>query len=92
MLYRNYRDKLKKREDKGPVLSDLRESGSIEQDADIVIFLHSEDYYNRDKSSSTGEMKISIAKNRQGVSGIEMNFLFEAKRSRFSSIADRDPQ
>lgn len=83
---------VEKREDKGPVLSDLRESGSIEQDADIVIFLHSEDYYNRDKSSSTGEMKISIAKNRQGVSGIEMNFLFEAKRSRFSSIADRDPQ
>ncbi len=83
---------VEKREDKGPVLSDLRESGSIEQDADIVIFLHSEDYYNRDKSSSTGEMIISIAKNRQGVSGIEMNFLFEAKRSRFSSIADRDPQ
>ncbi|MBU1141903.1 MAG: replicative DNA helicase, partial [Firmicutes bacterium] len=61
---------VEKREDKRPVLADLRESGSIEQDADIVMFLYRKDYYERDEKNLTGEVDLSIAKNRQGIAGI----------------------
>ena len=53
------------RADKRPALSDLRESGSIEQDADVVILLHRDDYYDKE-SSRTGEIDLIIAKNRFG--------------------------
>ncbi len=53
---------VEKREDKRPVLSDLRESGSIEQDADIVMFLYRNDYYERNAESKTGEVELSVAK------------------------------
>lgn len=49
-----------------PELSDLRESGSIEQDADIVMFLHSEEYYERDNPENKGHAQCIIAKNRHG--------------------------
>jgi replicative DNA helicase len=57
------------RADKRPQLSDLRESGSIEQDADVVILLHREDYYDK-KSPRSGEIDLIIAKNRSGPEGI----------------------
>ncbi len=49
-----------------PQLSDLRESGSIEQDADVVIFLHRDDYFNQDGQEPTGRSRIIIAKQRSG--------------------------
>lgn len=54
-----------KREDKRPQLSDLRESGSIEQDADVVILLHREDYYDKE-SPRAGEADFIVAKHRNG--------------------------
>jgi len=63
---------VEKREDKRPILSDLRDSGSIEQDADIVMFLYRPNYYNKDvknELSNLGYTELIIAKNRQGATG-----------------------
>lgn len=57
------------RVDKVPVLSDLRESGAVEQDADIVIMLHRDEYYTKSASKRPGEIDIHLAKNRNGQTG-----------------------
>lgn len=68
-----------KRENKRPLLSDLRESGAIEQDADVVIFLHREDYYGGDEGM--GKSHIIIAKQRSGPTGtIEVKWKGEQTR------------
>ncbi len=56
----------RKGDEKKPVLSDLRESGSIEQDADIVMFLYREDYYKKEESTRPNECDVIIAKHRNG--------------------------
>ncbi|MFB5029779.1 MAG: Replicative DNA helicase [Candidatus Phytoplasma pruni] len=64
---------VEKREDKRPILSDLRDSGSIEQDADIVMFLYRKHYYNKDRKdvplADLGHTELIISKNRQGATG-----------------------
>ena len=63
------------RPDHRPMLSDLRESGSIEQDADIVIFLYRDDYYNQD-SEKKNVAEIILAKHRAGSTGtVELGWL-----------------
>lgn len=54
------------RAEKKPQLSDLRESGSLEQDADIVMFLYRDEYYNRDEAENENIAELIIAKNRNG--------------------------
>lgn len=61
---------VEKREDKRPMLSDLRESGALEQDADIVMFLYREDYYNKDREERDNqEVELTLAKHRNGATG-----------------------
>ena len=64
---------VEKRGNKKPVLSDLRESGAIEQDADLVIFIYREEYYSKDAEKGKGNL--IIAKNRDGYTG-EINFSY----------------
>ena len=66
-----------KRDDKRPMLSDLRESGAIEQDADIVMFLYRDDYYNKD-SEKHNIAECIVAKNRHGETGkVELRWMPE---------------
>lgn len=73
------------RQDKRPMLSDLRESGSIEQDADIVIFLYRDDYYN-DNSEKPGICEVNLAKHRSG-STEKMELTWVARYTKFSDMA-----
>ncbi|ARD06157.1 replicative DNA helicase [Lactobacillus amylolyticus] len=89
---------VEQRQDKRPVLSDIRESGSIEQDADIVSFLYREDYY-RDKEDDgesdadkevgaeddNGEVEVIIEKNRSGSRGT-VKLMFSKPYNRFSNL------
>lgn len=79
---------LESRADKRPMLSDLRESGAIEQDADIVIFLYRDEYYNP-QSPDVGKAEIIIAKHRNGAVGtIKMKFIPEF--TKFKNILQDD--
>jgi replicative DNA helicase len=75
--------------DKKPLLSDLRESGSIEQDADVVAFIHREEYYDRENEDLKGKAEIIIAKQRNGPTGtVELAYL--ADYTRFENLAKDD--
>ena len=71
--------------DKKPLLSDLRESGSIEQDADVVCFIHREEYYDRENEDLKGKAEIIIAKQRNGPTGsVQMAYI--ADYTRFENL------
>ncbi|MGT2744158.1 replicative DNA helicase [Streptococcus phocae subsp. phocae] len=82
---------VEQRQDKRPVLSDIRESGSIEQDADIVAFLYREDYYRKenDDAEETIEdntIEVILEKNRSGARGT-VKLMFQKEYNKFSTIA-----
>ena len=89
---------VEQRQDKRPVLSDIRESGSIEQDADIVAFLYREDYYqrqgteedkNEEEQAVDDVIEVIIEKNRSGARGT-VELLFKKEYNKFASISRRD--
>ena len=75
---------VERRDDKEPQLSDLRESGAIEQDADIVMFLYRDDYYNED-SEKRNIAECIIAKNRHGETG-KVELAWSPQYTTFSSL------
>jgi replicative DNA helicase len=91
------------RQNRRPILSDLRESGSLEQDADIVGFLYREDYYDRDMENEffpelsepvqneVSQVELIIEKNRQGARET-VHLSYNLPMQRFSSISYANPQ
>lgn len=79
------------REDKRPILSDLRESGSIEQDADIVAFLYRDDYYNRDNAIDefTSKSEFIIGKHRNGPTAT-IDLIFKRNTSTFVNFINKE--
>lgn len=75
------------RNDKTPMLSDLRDSGAIEQDADIVMFLYRPEYYKED-AEKTNLAQVVIAKNRHGSTG-KVDMIWNGEYTKFSSVEDR---
>lgn len=73
------------REDKRPKLADLRESGAIEQDADLVMFIYRDEYYHPDKTEKPGIAEIIISKNRHGSTG-SVDLGFEGEFTLFRSL------
>ncbi|MBQ3253487.1 MAG: replicative DNA helicase [Acholeplasmatales bacterium] len=80
---------VEQRDDKRPIMADLRDSGSIEQDADIVMFLYRDEYYNR-ASERKGEADLIISKNRSGSTSEGLPFMFAGEYQRFKEKKDED--
>ena len=74
------------RKDKRPMLSDLRESGAIEQDADLVMFIHRDDYYTKEASERPNVAEVEIAKQRNGPTG-RVELYFDKEIGRFLNLA-----
>ena len=79
------------RDDKRPILSDLRESGSIEQDADIVAFLYRDDYYNKESAidEQTSRSEFIIGKHRSGPT-TTIDLIFKRNTSTFVNFINKE--
>jgi replicative DNA helicase len=83
--------KVEERTNKRPIMSDLRESGAIEQDADVIMFIYRDEYYNPD-TSWKGVAEVIIAKNRNGPAGKSVPLHFEGAYTRFGNFIGDLPQ
>ena len=77
---------VEQRHDKKPILSDLRESGQIEQDADLVMFIYRDEYYNKEESEDQGLADLLIAKHRNGGLG-DVTLTFRKEYPKFLNYA-----
>ncbi len=77
---------LETRTDKRPVMADLRESGAIEQDADMIVFIYRDDYYNKENSPDKGLAEIIIGKHRGGPTGA-CKLKFFGEYTRFDNLS-----
>lgn len=83
--------KCEERTDKRPILSDLRDSGAVEQDADIVLFAYREEYYRPNATEFKGLAEILIRKNRQGATG-DVKLTFLGQFARFENFSGNWPE
>jgi replicative DNA helicase len=72
-------------QDKRPMLSDLRDSGAIEQDADVVMFVHREGYYNKEDPDKKNQAEVIISKQRNGPTGTVPLF-YEGEFTKFTTL------
>lgn len=80
---------VEQRQDKHPLLSDLRDSGSIEQDADIVMFIYRDEYYNPETTERPGIAEVQIAKHRNGPTG-SIDLYWHAQLASFRNLSHQE--